>query len=1055
VSRPFPDQPELSASRRDRMAVLLTAELSGSWRRAVAAGASPDLLAGILTARRLGLRAATGNRVLRRDSANPVRRRPPARNNGAMSERFIGRAEELARLHALLSGAAGGRAVLATVSGAAGVGKSRLLDEFRGQARTADAHVLFGACARDGVIPYAPLVDTLRRLVRENGPQRAAQIAGPGWNVLAGMISAFTGAPQDARPVERLQVFGAVLRMLDHLGGDAPTVLVFEDLHWADEATMELLSYLARTLTTERVLLLASHRSDLPRGNLLRTQLADRDLRRRMEDVPVPPFTEAETREFVHELGHLDRDAARRCHRWSEGNAFFAEQLVAFGTPADPDAGRVPPSINELMLARIRMLSRPALSVLRVAATATHTVDDRLLAAVCKLDDEQLDDTVHECLEQGMLVVDPDEDAYRPQHALLGAAAYDDMIPSRRRRLHTLMAEAMTADPTLGPAEDWEAAVELAHHWHRAGEDTHALSGAVRAGGATMRVRAFHEAEAQYRRALGLWTRVGDAEQLVGPRGEILAAAADAARWAGHGPQAVAWIQEAIDALDADADPLVSGGLHERLGGYLWEAGNTPEGRRAYARAAELLEIAAPTSGLHARALAGMAMMDVRASAYDSALTVARRAAKLAEDCDDRGAEGRALNAAGLALTMLGRGQEGEPLLRKALDIADETGHLEDLLRAYANLSMALERMGDQARAVDTGLKGLARARGFGMADGRQATVLANNAAASMVPLGRWDEAIALLDEALLGTPRGQTLYPRLTRAEIDVARGRFEQAEILISEVRDHHTGDPMLLVPLHAYEAELWCWQDQPLRALDTVHSGIAAIADVDDTLFLLRLCAVGLRAAADLRERGAVRAAADSAALSARADDAVRDQAVSAEIGALHRLCQAERCRADGADSAAAWSAVAESWDALNRPYPAAYARWRQAAAYPAGDAARSDAAAQAARAADRLGAAPLAAAVAATMAGSSGRKRRAASHPGIKDLTPREVEILELLAAKGLSNHEIGRHLHIADGTVATHLNRIMTKLNVMNRGAAIALAHAEGFFAAPDGPSSTR
>ncbi|MEY9893390.1 DNA-binding CsgD family transcriptional regulator/tetratricopeptide (TPR) repeat protein [Catenulispora sp. MAP5-51] len=1009
------------------------------------------------------------------ESAIEYRRGAGARHNGAMTtaERFVGRDHELQRLKVLLDQAAGGRAATVVLGGEAGVGKSRLVAQFMARAeKDHQAHVLRGACIElgGGLIPYAPLVESLRLLVRDRGEKQIrAEVTDSAWDDLAHLVSDFTGtaaaAVPDAVPSGsgQLRVFGAVLRMLEHLGRSAPVVLVFEDMHWADQSTLDLVSFLARRLSSERALLVCSHRAELLPGHALRVLLAEPEFHRHVHPVALRTFSEDELADFIGELlpdtsTPPDRDLARRCHELSGGNAYFAEQLVLSGTLTGPQASRVPESINELMLTRIATLSEPARRVMQVAAAAARRLDDRLLEAVCGLPDDVLDNALRDCRDQGMLMLDPiDQEAYTVQHALLSEAVYQQMGIGERRRLHTRMAEAMTADGRLGLAHDGGAAVELAHHWFRADRRAEALATAVRAGEATMRGRAFHEAESQFGRVLDvLWGQVTDAEQSAGHSREgLLSASAEASRWAGHLSRAVTRVQEAIDAVALQGDSRRLGELYERLGSYHWETGATVESQAAYTEAVRLLEEAAPRGAAHARALVGLAMAEIRAGSYHAALGRAGRAVELAESIGDVGAEGRALNAAGLALALLGRAEEGEPRLRRAVRLADQADHVEDLLRAYGNLAVALELAGDLAGSVEEALTGLQRAQAFGLTDDRLALVLANNAGVSLMALGRWDEVAELLGRVMASRPRvEQSAYLRLTLAEFSVARGLDADAERLMGEVGDQRIADPRFVAALYACEADLHCWRQVPARALDAVHRGLAAVADTENVLVRLRLYSIGLRAAAD---RAAL--TSDGGAMGVDLIKAARRQAAAGaeidEIPILLQLCQAEYCRALGKDSGPLWADVAKAWAQMGRPYQAAYANWREAAArLAAGDwVAATEAATAAAETAARLGAKPLLSAVEDLALGpvrepdppSATPVPVAVAVPQDPGLTKRQLEILRMLVSDGDTNRKIARKLGIQEATVATHVHRIFLNLGVQSRAAAVSKAFALGLF----------
>ena len=1040
-------------SARARMTDALAQELNVLWSRAAAAGVEPERMAAALETWRSRIQRVARGKV-----------------EGAATS-FVSRTAELGQLADLVRQAGSGRAATAMIAGEAGVGKTRLLTEFTEQARhDLNAHVLSGSCVKlgDGVVPYAPLVESLRALLWEKGPETVRLAAGPAWNDLADLVSdvavdgggvdgggggAVAAAGPDVGVPGRLRIFSAVRRMLERLGTTAPVVLVFEDLHWADQSTLDLVSYLTHTLTGERTLLACSHRSALPAGHRLRRMLAEPGFGPRVTSMELPRFTEAELSVFLDEFAPLDRNAVRRYHEVSDGNAFFAEQLAVSGVLSASVEEPVPRSVEELVLARVSALSTAARRVLRVASAARR-VDDRLLEAVSGLESDVLDEALTECQDQGMLVMDAVEGRYAVPHALLGAAVYKEMAPRERRRLHGEVAQALAAGAGGASARDWGVAVEVAYHWYRARRYPEALVAAVRAGETTMRVRGFHEAAGHYRRALTLWDQVAEPEEAAHcSREQILLALADAARWAGHVGQAVAHVQEAVDAAGPHANPRRLGELYERLGSYQREARVVPEDGHAYAEAVRLLAQAAPGEAVYARALSGLAMAEVRAGSYDTALDRAQEAVVLAHDCGDAGAENKALNAAGVALAVSGRTAESEPVLRRALDVADRADRLEDVLRTYSNLARTLAFAGDTAGSADQARAGLRRARALGLAGTRLGGALAGNAGSSLMLLGHWNEATDLLNEALADRPHAEnSARLRLTLAGIEVERGRFADAESLIDELRgqqQQQIGDPWLTAALHACEAELWCWRGQPVRAYATAFQGLEG---TDNALMRMRLCAVGLRAAADHRLRrsgGVLVAGGDLVDIAAEEAATLPETAV---VQLLLRQCEAEHHRASGADSAEDWAAVAAGWDGVERPYPAAYARWREAGAAArdtetAGRGGAASTALQAVEAAARLGAEPLRAEAArlvarlggdaagsGTASGAAARGAAAATvvpELGIASLTPREADVLRLLAT-GCSNREIGSRFRLAEGTVATHVHRIMRKLGVQNR-----------------------
>ncbi|GAA0466105.1 helix-turn-helix transcriptional regulator [Paractinoplanes deccanensis] len=985
---------------------------------------------------------------------------------------FVGRGPELACLAEMLARAAERSPKAVVLVGDAGVGKTRLLREFAAAARTSGARVISGSCVAlgSGELPYAPLIDALRRLARDVGDDTLRELAGPAYADLAGLIADFhdSGRPADPRPASQLVVFGAVLRLLDRLSTDEPVVLVFEDLHWADQSTLDLLAYLTRGLTDERVLLVGSYRaSDLPDRHALRAVIAELDFARRLVHLELTGFAPDELRRF---LGHLtgtrtDDELFARAFELSEGNAFFAEELVVAGVLLSPAPGatvRLPRTLRDLILARFERLGDASREVMRVAATAGRRVSHRLLATVCGLPTTALHAALRECVSQHMLVTDPEDDTYVFRHALLREAVHQDLLPGERIGLHAAIAAAIIADEQLGLPEDVTLAAELSYHWYEAREYGHALAAAIRAGDTAVRVRAFREAELQYLRALELWPRVAEPAKVAGvPRDRVLGAAAEAARWAGHVDRAVELAREALDDLDATTSPARAGELLERLGRYLWESADTVGSREAYVSAGGLLAGQEP-SALAARVIAGQALAEVQAGRYTAGLRAGREAVAMARTVQAREEEGRALNTVGVALTMLGRVDEGVGALRVALTIAEDTDNLEDLFRAYGNLMVSLENSGRLEESVRVALDGVDRARRSGLEHTRPGGVLANNASAVLTQLGRWDEAIALIADLVADRPVRQSLYPRLTLAEIDVARGRFDQARERLTAIREAAANlrDPQFLGALVACESELAIWSGEPDEARKILAAGLDAIGDTEHVVVRLRLYALALRVEADEWLRLALRHGHDPEDVRVEELHAAAARSAPAEAHdpkpeerALRLLCRAERERASRADPAL-WAETADAWLAFGRVPPAAYARWREAEAAVEGrDRQRATRAAREAhRAASRLGAEPLLREVSglARRARLDLREDEAAREPGPGradrpfGLTPREREVLRRLG-DGQTNRQIARALFITEKTASVHVSNILMKLGVGNRGEAAAAAHRLGLF----------
>ncbi|MDG4764420.1 LuxR C-terminal-related transcriptional regulator [Solwaraspora sp. WMMD406] len=475
--------------------------------------------------------------------------------------------------------------------------------------------------------------------------------------------------------------------------------------------------------------------------------------------------------------------------------------------------------------------------------------------------------------------------------------------------------------------------------------------------------------------------------------------------------------------------------MNERRATYLWELGRRTEAVAAFREtAAELQE--KPASAVKARVFVGVAIAALQAGRYQDGCEWADVALWTAVDAGARAEEGRALNVSGLALGLLGD-PGGVGLLERAIEIARAVNHIEDLLRGYENLGLVLEHAGQLRASAETSAKGLEEAQRYELADTRQMMVLANNASAAFMLLGDWDKAEKIVTEAIQDRSPAESLYQRLILGEIKVARGAYAQAHELLDSIADaDHRGDPRFLGPLHTAQALLSLGEGDLRRASDEVRRGVEAVRDGENQLELLRLCAVGLRYAADQRD--------------ATLGDWLAQAAWTTGRGQPRRPRSWWRCAARNVSVCTAATPPPSGTgsqpagpNSTGRTRPA-YARWRQAAATYA----RSDGsdprppAREAHQAATALGAEPSRTEV-ARLAAQIGLDLRDRPTPTALPyrLTPAEFETLRLLC-KGLDPTAIARTRGVGVRTAQTQLSSIYRKLGVHSSVGAIAVAHRE-------------
>ena len=694
-----------------------------------------------------------------------------------------------------------------------------------------------------------------------------------------------------------------------------------------------------------------------------------------------------------------------------------------------------------------------AQTAVRVAAAGGRRVHHRLLAAAAALPEPDLTEALRAAVLDHVLIASRDGYAFR--HALLQEVVYEELLPGERARLHAAFAAALETSPDVAGGTTATVAAEIAHHWSCAGDRPRALAAAVRAGDEAERVGALAEAARQHRRALDLWPAVPDAQRIAGvDRATLLARAAAAPAWAGDPAEAIRLVDSAIALVDEDREPVRAAFLHERRGLYLWLMGRGSAGVQDFERAVELIPAEHP-SAERARALGGLGLIlmlsgrPARSREHaEAAAAVARAAGAVAEEAD-------ALATLGYDLSVLGQRAAGLEFARRGRAIAARTGDDGILSRTAVPLSDVLRRSGRLTEAVEVALAGAKEARraGLDMRDG----FLRMNACEAAFERGDWELVDGLTRDVLARGLTGVTLaFAHHMAGALACARGQLAAAETHLAEQRASIGHDPK--PPDYNViedEAELALWQGRPQIAARIAGEGVRITAH--DPLRCNLVIWLGLRAEADLAQLA--RARRDSGAEAAsrkRAQaliDAAREHFAAAGHPALAAMIDAEHTRVEGPGDPASWAAAASAWDARSTPYPAAYARWRQAEA--ALERRRRAQAAEPLRLAYatalRLGAAPLRSEIEA-LARRARLELTGAEHPAITDPTPdpaaelgltgREREILDHIAL-GRTNRQIADELFISSRTVGVHVSHILGKLSVANRSEAAAVAHRLG------------
>ncbi|MEV7287610.1 AAA family ATPase [Streptomyces sp. NPDC093252] len=1022
--------------------------------------------------------------------------------NRSLSPVFVGRADELSALEDALSRAAttpAGEPQVLLLGGEAGVGKTRLVEEFAATADHRGAVVALGGCVEIGAdgLPFAPFSAALRA-VRRALPKALADAAAGQEEELARLLPELgeTGAGRhDEEGMARL--FELTARLLERVAADRTVVVVLEDLHWADASTRHLLAYLSRTLRTGRLVVLATYRADdIHRRHPLRPLLAELDRLRTVRRIDLGRFNREEVARQIAGIRAAEPDPAQvdAIFERSDGNAFFVEEL-AVAASEGCQAG-LTDSLRDLLLVRVEALPESAQRIARIVAEGGSTVEYRLLAAVAGLTEDDLIEALRAAVGANILLATPEADGYRFRHSLVREAVSDDLLPGERSRLNRHYAEALEADPTLVP--EGERLARLANYWYHAHDSAKALPAVLDASVAARRRHAYAEQLRLLERAMELWDSApepvrtalrpadyadiyrtpdtGDSACTPLRYLDLMAAATDAGRFCGERDRALKITKRALRLLDEENDPLFAAWFWVQRS-RLVQGNGRGDGWTELATAQDLVR-GLPPSEVHAEVLSNVAGWSMLHTPGAEALAAAERAVDYARMVHSREIELDARVTRGILLVDSGGTDAGLDELYEVRDLALAEGIPHAAGRAYVNLSHGLETVSRSQEAVELLQEGVGFARRYGLLGSE--TWIWGNLSESLFSLGRWTEAA---DAAATARRRGLGDKPQgtgaLCLAQIALARGDLAEAARQLAAADAHFgTHDPMpqQWIPVATMSIGVATAEGRLTDARAALDRALEAGLPPGTQVYGWKLLVAAATAEAD--HRTLPEAARDREAALTRILDTAKRLTTGAPVWRAHeQWVRAELHRADGTDTPDTWSEIVTAFEHLGRPYDLARVRHRLAESLlatgpDAPDTATSLTEDHRARAtellrlahtvADHLGARPLAETTGRLaqrarltlrrdqdrVLGPAGPTATGPADPAeALGLTSRERDVLRLVSA-GRTNRQIAEELFISPKTASVHVSNILGKLGVSGRGEAAALSHRLGLFPAP-------
>lgn len=935
---------------------------------------------------------------------------------------LIGREAELAAVSDLLAAVRSGNGGLVLIAGEAGVGKSRLADTAIARSGLV---VLRSSTPPEGT-PYGPVVDVLRAYLR--AVPDGLRGLGTMERYLGLLLPELGSSPDQA---DARTLVESIRRAFHQIASRDASVVFLDDLHRADEATLDLLGGLSISLEDERLLVLAAYRTDqLPRGDPLRRFRAELRRANRLREVRLHPLDASHTAELMMDiLGKApSRALAMAVYERTEGLPFFIEELTAAlaSTRRLRDEGEVvelgskedvplPQTISDAVLLLTEGISERGRRALELAAVAGRRVDPDVL------DDLVDDGDLEELIEAGLLAETPDRSAAF-RHDLVREAVYRDIPWTRRRAHHRSLGERLEA---LGASP-----AVIAEHWMAAREPRRGRPMLLAAAESFCSLHGYREAARALRRALDVWS---DDEDEIG-RLAAVERLGQCAALCGELPQAIEAYREVAEGRRAARDSKAVADTERRLASLYELQASWERALAARAGAAEAFARAGLPGEAASERLAAASHLR-SAGDLTAALDLIARAASELERADRPDLRALSMALEGDVRAKLGQGRAGVELCREGLSMALAHDLPEVAGQAYFLMADALENTPDYPAALDAYTVAFEFCRTKDLRDAAQVCFACLSPV--LMHTGQWDRAVDVCQQVLQDAqaPPVARHAAMVELGMIHALRGETKSARPLLASALAFGRASELFPMEIHgllglarldeqegmdvsaaqrANELVDRCWAKQER------HYSVPALRWA--TTFFAR--------------RGdQAKAAGCVELLSSMAATGGTPESVAALAHALGEIALLED---DGERASSHFERALNALSGLTVPHDRGEIQVRAAVALVA--AGRRDRGIEhlvsAYRAARKLKSRPLAARAVEELTALGERVEQRLGKKAAADLergglSRRELEVIRLLEL-GRTNREIGRELFLSARTVDMHVRNILAKLGCRSR-----------------------
>ena len=678
-----------------------------------------------------------------------------------------------------------GEGAIALVSGEAGIGKTAFVTDFTGSQR-AFTQVLWGAC--DPLYTPRPLGPIYDIAVRDLPHLLDLLSSGADWFAIA----------------------AALQKTL--IEGQAPTILVLEDIHWADEATLDLIKYLGRRVQQTKTLLILTFREDEagakhPLQSLLGELPPRQTVRLRLDPL---------SQQAVETLARRMNRPAKGIYEATRGNPFFVTEVLRSGSGGDLGLGPIPDTVRDAVMARVASLAAPARGLLELASIIPGPAELWLLEAILRPEPSAVD----ACIQGGFLL--PLGEALGFRHELARIAIEESLSLGRSKDLHRKALQALVSAPD---AQRPRASLEiplarLAHHAARAGDGRKILEYGRRAAAQASQHGAHREAVRHYQAAAGYLHLLPKEEQA-----RLLDSLSFEFYLTGQIDPAIQARHEAVDLWRKVENPVQVGDDLRWLSRLYWFQGDKSLAERYAGEAIAALELLPPGKEL-AMAYSNRSQLHMLAEENEPVITWGQKALELAESLNETEIAVHALTNIGSA-QMMHEYEAGRARMERALSLALANEMHDHVARGYAILvSWSVEHK-DYPAGEHYLEEGLAYTADRDMES--YSVYLLGWRARWLFEQGRWAEAAAWSQEMLRLHPGSAVIaLPGTTTLGYIKARQGDPEAWTWLDQARDLAlpTGELQRIGPASVARAEAAWWSGQPERALPELQPAVALI-------------------------------------------------------------------------------------------------------------------------------------------------------------------------------------------------------------------------------------